>query len=35
MGHADIKTTMDVYAEVSNSKKQEVFHNLEGKLKIC
>lgn len=35
MGHADIQTTMDVYAEVSERKKQEVFHELEGKLKIC
>lgn len=35
MGHADIQTTMDVYAEVSESKKQEVFHELEGKLRIC
>ena len=23
MGHADISTTMDIYAEVTNSKKQE------------
>lgn len=35
MGHADIQTTMDVYAEVSENKKQEVFQDLRGKLKIC
>lgn len=35
MGHAEINTTMDVYAEVSENKKVEVFHNLENKLRIC
>ncbi len=35
MGHTDIQTTMDVYAEVSENKKLEAFHNLEDKLRIC
>ena len=35
MGHSDIQTTMNVYAEVSENKKQDVFHELEGNLKIC
>ena len=35
MGHADISTTMNVYAEATESKKKEVFSNLEGKIKIC
>ena len=34
MGHADISTTMDVYAECTNEKKQESFDNLIGKMKI-
>lgn len=34
MGHSDISTTMDIYAEVSESKKQEAFENLDGKIKI-
>ena len=34
MGHADISTTMDVYAECTNEKKQESFDNLVGKMKI-
>ncbi len=34
MGHADIKTTMDIYAEVTQEKKEEVLHSLEGKLII-
>lgn len=34
MGHADITTTMNIYAEVSEEKKQESFQNLEGKIKI-
>ena len=28
MGHADISTTMDIYAEVTDQKKQESFNNL-------
>ena len=28
MGHKDIQTTLDIYAEVSNKKKKEVFENL-------
>lgn len=35
MGHSDIKTTLNVYAEVTEKKKQESFKNLEGKIKIC
>lgn len=35
MGHADIQTTMDIYAEVSENKKLEAFQNLEDKLRIC
>ena len=34
MGHADISTTMDVYAECTNEKKKESFDNLVGKMKI-
>ena len=34
MGHSDISTTMDVYAEATENKKQEAFKNLEGKIKI-
>lgn len=34
MGHADIQTTMDIYAEVTQEKKEEVLHSLEGKLII-
>lgn len=32
MGHADITTTMDIYAEASPEKKQEVMANLQGKI---
>lgn len=35
MGHADIQTTMDIYAEISENKKLEAFQNLEDKLRIC
>ena len=31
MGHKDIQTTMDIYAEVSEQKKAEAFENLRGK----
>lgn len=34
MGHADIKTTMDIYAEVSDMKKTESIENLSRNLKI-
>lgn len=34
MGHSDISTTMNVYAEATESKKKESFDNLEGKIKI-
>ena len=34
MGHANIQTTMDVYAEVNESKKQESMNNLVKKIKI-
>ena len=37
MGHADIQTTMDIYAEATEEKKQEVVNSLQGKiiLKQC
>lgn len=34
MGHADISTTMDIYAEATEQKKKEVFANLDSKIKI-
>lgn len=34
MGHSYITTTMNVYAEATENKKQEAFKNLEGKIKI-
>mgnify|MGYP000912314325 CR=1 FL=1 len=34
MGHADITTTMNIYAEATVAKKKEAFANLEGKIKI-
>lgn len=34
MGHSDITTTMDVYAEATQSKKKEAFSNLEEKIRI-
>lgn len=34
MGHADIETTMNIYAEATAQKKQESFASLEGKIKI-
>jgi len=34
MGHADIETTMNIYAEATKEKKKESFANLEGKIKI-
>ena len=34
MGHADIGTTMNIYAEATEQKKKESFSNLKGKIKI-
>lgn len=34
MGHSDISTTMNIYAEATESKKKESFSNLQGKIKI-
>lgn len=34
MGHSDISTTMNIYAEATESKKKESFEKLEGKIKI-
>jgi integrase len=34
MGHSDIATTMDIYAEATMEKKKEVFDNLEGKIDL-
>lgn len=34
MGHSDIATTMNIYAEVAEKKKQEVFSRLDGKMKL-
>lgn len=34
MGHADITTTMDIYADATNEKKQEIMTNLQGKIII-
>jgi len=34
MGHADISTTMNIYAEISEEKKKQVMHRLEGKIRI-
>ena len=34
MGHADIETTMNIYAEATEEKKRESFANLEGKIKV-
>ena len=31
MGHKDIRTTLDIYAEISESKRQEAFKNLNNK----
>lgn len=32
MGHSDIQTTMDIYADATEEKKQEVVANLQGKI---
>lgn len=34
MGHRDISTTMDIYADCTDDKKQEVLNNLDGKIII-
>ena len=34
MGHSDISTTMNIYAEATESKKKEAINSLEGKIKI-
>ena len=34
MGHKDIQTTMDIYAEATEEKKQEIMANLQGKIII-
>lgn len=34
MGHADISTTMNIYAEATETRKKESFNNLDGKIKI-
>lgn len=34
MGHSDISTTMNIYAEATEAKKKESFESLEGKIKI-
>ena len=34
MGHSDISTTMNIYAEATDQKKLESFESLEGKIKI-
>lgn len=34
MGHADIETTMNIYAEATEQQKVSSFENLEGKIKI-
>ena len=34
MGHSDIQTTMDIYADCTQEKKQEVMTNLNGKIII-
>ncbi len=34
MGHRDIQTTLDIYADVTEDKKQETFNILSQKLDI-
>lgn len=34
MGHSDISTTMNIYAEISNAKKKEVLQNVFDKMNI-
>ena len=32
MGHADITTTMNIYAEITQEKKQDVMARIQGKI---
>lgn len=34
MGHSDVSTTMNIYAEATEAKKKEAFESLEGKIRI-
>ena len=34
MGHKDVQTTLDIYAESTTEKKQEVINSLQGKIII-
>jgi site-specific recombinase XerD len=34
MGHADISTTMNIYAEVTDSKKKESFANIANEIHL-
>ena len=34
MGHKDIQTTMDIYAEATEEKKQETFERLASKMDV-
>ena len=34
MGHADITTTMNIYAEATKEKKQQAMANLNGKIHL-
>ena len=34
MGHSDVSTTLDIYAEATEEKKQEVVANMENKIFI-
>ena len=34
MGHKDIQTTLDIYADCTEEKKKEVIHNIEDKIFI-
>ena len=34
LGHSDISTTMNIYAEATQEAKTQSFHKLDGKLKI-
>lgn len=35
LGHSDIKTTMNVYSEISSQRKQNSFDNIKGKMKLA
>lgn len=34
MGHSDISTTMDIYAEATDEKKKEILTDLQGKIMV-